>query len=99
MNIICLVQENITQIKYKITKTFKLMNNDFEILNYELLHENIRKSSKSFTQIARECGISRDALYTKVNGDREFKVLEYALLCKALGLQFNDLLELRETQK
>ncbi len=69
-----------------------------ELINYDLLHELIRGSNKTFTEIAKECGISRDALYTKVNGDREFKLLEYVRLCFTLGISLTLLLRIMETE-
>ena len=69
-----------------------------ELINYQLLHELIRNSNKTFTEIAKSCGISRDALYTKVNGEREFKLMEYIRLCGTLGVSLNLLLTIMETE-
>ncbi len=74
-----------------MTMKKKKMNN--EILNYELLQGLIRNSQKTFTCIALECGISRDALYTKVNGEREFRLPEYIRLCNSLGIRFDLLIQ------
>ena len=69
--------------------TMKKQKINNEILNYELLQGLIRNSQKTFKSIALECGISRDALYTKVNGEREFRLPEYIKLCNALGIRFD----------
>ncbi len=68
-----------------------------ELINYDLLHELIRGSNKTFKEIAKDCNISREALYKKVNGEREFKLLEYVRLCFSLGIGLTILLKIMET--
>lgn len=80
---------------------FKKVNqikNFTELINYDLLHELIRNSNKTFKELAKECGISREALYKKVNGEREFKLLEYVRLCISLEIGFALLLTVMETE-
>ena len=80
---------------------FKKVNqikNFTELINYDLLHELIRNSNKTFKELAKECGISREALYKKVNGEREFKLLEYVRLCISLEIGFTLLLTVMETE-
>lgn len=80
---------------------FKKVNqikNFTELINYDLLHELIRNSNKTFKELAKECGISREALYKKVNGEREFKLLEYVRLCISLEIGFTLLLTVMKTE-
>ena len=76
--------------------TTKRKKQNKNILNYELLQGLIRNSKKSFTCIELECGISRDALYTKVNGERDFRLPEYINLCNSLGIRFDLLIQTME---
>lgn len=54
--------------------------------NIEMLDKAIKHSGVSITFIADKCGISRTALYTKLQGDVEFKQSEIVALSEALHL-------------
>lgn len=54
--------------------------------NTELLKEAIKSSGVSITFLADKCGISRVALYSKIEGDSEFKQSEIAVIKEALHL-------------
>lgn len=62
------------------------------MIDYECLHRKIRESKKTFIEIAKECDISRDALYTKVNGERDFKLQEFVKLCNCINAEMKELL-------
>lgn len=58
--------------------------------NTEMLKEAIKNSGVSITFLAEKCGISRVALYSKIEGDREFKQTEIAVLKEVLHLSQKD---------
>lgn len=55
-------------------------------MNSERLNASIEKSMVSKSSLARVLGISRDAFYKKLRGDREFKCSEISTLSKVLHL-------------
>ena len=55
-------------------------------MNIVLLEEKIRLKGLSISMIAVSLGISRQGLYNKLNGKREFKSSEIAKLSELLGL-------------
>lgn len=54
--------------------------------NIEMLDKAIKNSGVSITFLADKCGISRTALYTKLQGGVEFKQSEIAAITEALHL-------------
>ena len=55
-------------------------------MNGELLSEKIEKSRFSKSMIAEELGLTRQGLYNKLNGIREFKANEIKKMIRLLGL-------------
>jgi transcriptional regulator with XRE-family HTH domain len=62
------------------------------MLDYERLHRIIRESGFTLGEIAIACGINRQNLYKKLNGEREFKITEYEKLCACLDISPSTLL-------
>ena len=60
-------------------------------MNLEMLNEKIDEIGIPVTTIADKIGISRQSLYLKMNGEREFKTSEVTKLC--------DILRLTDTEK
>lgn len=55
-------------------------------MNYQLLNIKIESLGLSKSTIAEELGITRQGLYNKLNGEREFKGSEIKKLIQILGL-------------
>ncbi len=55
-------------------------------MNFEKLNASIEKSMIPKASLAKVLSISRDALYKKLRGDREFKCSEINTLSKTLHL-------------
>lgn len=55
-------------------------------MNLKYLNDRIVLSRIPITAIAESMGISRQSLYHKMNGEREFKVSEVSKLCCILRL-------------
>lgn len=72
-------------------------NNLKIIFDYEKLHEKLRKIDTPISDLAKMCGLSRSGLYKKLNGEREFRVSEYMMLCRALGISSSDLIKVIKT--
>ncbi len=58
--------------------------------NLKRLNEAIRSSDYSVGVIAKKAGMTRQSLYNKRLGKREFSVGEMAALCKVLNLSKTD---------
>lgn len=56
------------------------------MVNLKLLSNSMRESGMTVTAIAAKCGIKRETLYKRLNGDAEFKASEIANLAQVLGL-------------
>lgn len=56
------------------------------MLNLEYLNNRIDEIKIPITTIAERIGISRQSLYFKIKGKREFKVSEVSKLCDILRL-------------
>lgn len=56
------------------------------MLNLEYLNSRIDEIKIPITTIAERIGISRQSLYFKIKGKREFKVSEVSKLCDILRL-------------
>lgn len=56
------------------------------VLNLEYLNNRIDEIKIPITTIAERIGISRQSLYFKIKGKREFKVSEVSKLCDILRL-------------
>lgn len=57
-----------------------------ENLNYQLLNFKIESRGLSKSTVAEELGITRQGLYNKLNGEREFKGSEIKKLIQMLKL-------------
>jgi DNA-binding phage protein len=55
-------------------------------MNLEELNARIEQSRIPITAIAEGLGLSRQSLYKKLSGTREFKVSEVSKLCEILRL-------------
>lgn len=55
-------------------------------MNLEYLNSRINEIKIPITTIAERIGISRQSLYLKIKGEREFKVSEVSKLCDILRL-------------
>lgn len=55
-------------------------------MNTNLLARKIAEKSLSITLIANELGLTRQAIYNKLSGDREFKASEIGKLSELLSL-------------
>lgn len=55
-------------------------------MNLEYLNDRIRLSRIPITRIAEYIGLSRQSLYSKMKGEREFKTCEVTKLCELLRL-------------
>lgn len=55
-------------------------------MNFQLLNIKIESLGLSKSTIAEELGITRQGLYNKLNGEREFKGSEIKKLIQILGL-------------
>lgn len=55
-------------------------------MNLEYLNGRIKMSGISIVALASKMGISRQSLYLKMNGDRDFKTSEVTNLCDILRL-------------
>lgn len=55
-------------------------------MNLEYLNNRIDEIKIPITTIAERMGISRQSLYLKIKGEREFKVSEVTKLCDILRL-------------
>lgn len=55
-------------------------------MNLEMLNAKIDEIGIPVTTIAEKLGISRQSLYLKMNGEREFKASEVLNLCGVLRL-------------
>lgn len=55
-------------------------------MNLEYLNDRISISRIPITAIAEKLGVSRQTLYNKMHGDRDFKTSEIAKLCEILRL-------------
>lgn len=55
-------------------------------MNLQYLNDRIALSKIPITAIAEELGISRQSLYLKMKGDRDFKTSEVDKLCNFLRL-------------
>lgn len=55
-------------------------------MNLKYLNDRIVLSRITITSIAKEMGFSRQTLYKKMNGEREFKVSEVSRICDILRL-------------
>ena len=55
-------------------------------MNLSYLNERIERSRIPITAIAEELGISRQSLYHKMKGERDFKTAEVTALCEILRL-------------
>ena len=56
------------------------------MMNLEYLNDRISISCIPITVIAEKLGVSRQTLYNKMQGKREFKTSEVAKLCDILRL-------------
>ena len=54
--------------------------------NPEMLKGKIRESGMTVTAIAFKCGVTRESLYKKLNGETEFKASEIVKLTNILRL-------------
>lgn len=55
-------------------------------MNLEYLNDRIKLSRIPITAIAEKLGLSRQSLYLKINGKRDFKASELTSLCDILRL-------------
>lgn len=55
-------------------------------MNGTLLREYIKDAGFTVTSFARKIGISREALYSKLSGKREFKLSEINMVTQLLSL-------------
>ncbi len=55
-------------------------------MNLEYLNSRINEIKIPITTIAKRMGISRQSLYLKIKGEREFKISEISKLCDILRL-------------
>lgn len=55
-------------------------------MNLEYLNNRIDEIKIPITTIAKRIGISRQSLYLKIKGEREFKASEVSKLCDILRL-------------
>lgn len=55
-------------------------------MNLNYLNDRIALSRIPITAIAEQLGVSRQTLYNKINGEREFKTSEITKLCEILRL-------------
>lgn len=55
-------------------------------MNLEYLNDRIAMSKIPITAIAQSMAISRQSLYLKMKGEREFKTSEVSKLCEILRL-------------
>lgn len=55
-------------------------------MNLEYLNSRISEIKIPITTIAKRMGISRQSLYLKIKGEREFKTSEISKLCDILRL-------------
>lgn len=56
------------------------------MVNTQYLEEKIDASGKKKDFLAKKCGLSRTALYNKINGKNEFSESQASVLCKELGI-------------
>lgn len=54
--------------------------------NTELFRKKVEKSGITYTFLASKIGITREALYKKINNETEFKASEITACAKILGL-------------
>ena len=69
------------------------MNNCEIYFDYVKLHRTLKENGGAISDIAQICGLSRSTLYKKLNGEREFKVSEYIMLCKYLKIPIDELVK------
>ena len=55
-------------------------------MNLKYLNDRISNSKVPISAIAKELGLSRQTLYLKMKGERDFKVSEVIKLCAMLRL-------------
>ena len=59
-------------------------------MNLEYLNDRIAASRIPITAIAEGLGLSRQSLYLKMKGERDFKISEVTRLCEILRLTDNE---------
>ena len=59
-------------------------------LNLDLLNFKIEQSHTSKSEIAEALGITRQGLYNKLNGEKEFKGSEIKIISQMLNLSANE---------
>lgn len=57
------------------------------VVNTEMLNGLIDSSGLKREYIAKRIGISRQALYSKINNDTDFTISEVVILCDVLGIK------------
>ena len=77
-----------------MNKELSNTNNIKVVLDYDKLHETLRKIDTPISELAKRCGLSRSGLYKKLNGEREFRVSECIILCKTLKISIDDLVKI-----
>ena len=60
------------------------------MVNVDLLELAIFKSKKTKKYLAKQCGISSEALRQKINNGYDFRSTEVAILCRELGIESLD---------
>ncbi len=72
-----------------------------EMINYSVLHDEIKQSGMTIKSIADCIGVSREGLYKKLNGESDFRLSEFLKLCSTLNIKKEQVLfsdELNEIQ-
>ena len=57
------------------------------MVNTAELNKLINESGLKREYIAQRVGITRQSLYSKIQGDNDFTVLEVIILCEVLGIR------------
>jgi len=56
------------------------------VVDTQYLEEKIRESGKKKEYLAKQCGITRQSLSSKVRNDSQFTVDQVSVLCKELNI-------------